>query len=204
MIKRFVNYFIIVFIIGFCIGTFFPNTYVQNKNDHKFLIWAKSLGFGPPRFEYTNNKQYIDAMKKCISYINFDLPPSQQINTELIIAQSIVESDYGRSRFAKEGNNLFGIRIWSKNGILPYGQSYSVEWRIKTYKNKCESVQDYVYLLNTKRVYAEFRRVRQQSWIQDPLKLASTLNNFSTNKQYEQKIVEVIHVLRNSKQYEKL
>jgi len=130
--------------------------------------------------------------------------PLQQINTELIIAQSVVESDYGRSRFAKEGNNLFGIRVWSKNGILPYGQPYNVEWRIKTYKNKCESVQDYVYLLNTKRVYAEFRRVRHDSWIQNPLKLAKTLNNFSTNKEYEQKIVEVIHILRNSKANEKL
>ena len=198
------QYLIAVFIIGFGIGTFFPNAYIQHKNDHKIIAWARTLGFGPPKFEYTNNREYLNSIKKCISYINFDLPPSQQINTELIIAQSVVESDYGRSRFAREGNNLFGIRIWSKNGILPYGQSYSVEWRIKTYKNKCESVQDYVYLLNTKRVYAEFRRVRQQSWIQNPLKLASTLNNFSTNKQYEQKIVEVIHILRNTKQYEKL
>jgi uncharacterized FlgJ-related protein len=199
IIKDIIYAIFAAFILGFIIGTFFPNGITQQKNNHKFMAWARSLGFGPPKFEYNNNKEYITSLKKCIDYINFDLYPSEQINTELIIAQSIVESDYGNSRFAREGNNLFGIRVWSKDGILPYHQSESINWRIKTYKHKCDSVADYINLLNTKQVYAEFRHVRKSSWIQDPIKLAKTLNNFSTNKEYEQKIVEVIHKMRENK-----
>jgi uncharacterized FlgJ-related protein len=31
------------------------------------------------------------------------------------------------SRFAREGNNLFGIRVWSKEGMLPYKQPDTIE-----------------------------------------------------------------------------
>ena len=102
IIKDIIYAIFAAFILGFIIGTFFPNGITQQKNNHKFMAWARSLGFGPPKFEYNNNKEYITSLKKCIDYINFDLYPSEQINTELIIAQSIVESDYGNSRFARE------------------------------------------------------------------------------------------------------
>ena len=32
---------------------------------------------------------------------------------ELIIAQAAIETGWGKSRFANEGNNLFGIRTWN-------------------------------------------------------------------------------------------
>jgi Bax protein len=76
-------------------------------------------------------------MQKCIAFINLDLNKDQHIPTALIISQSIVESNFGTSRFAKEGNALFGVRVWSKNGILPHKQDPSINWRIKTYSTKC-------------------------------------------------------------------
>jgi Bax protein len=113
------------------------------------------------------------------------------------VAQAIVESDYGRSRFAREGHNLFGIRIWSKEGMLPYKQPESIDWRVRAFKNKCESVKYYIEILNTKRVYAEFRRVREITVNSDPIAMAKTLDNFSTNKEYEKHVIEVIRKLRN-------
>jgi len=121
----------------------------------------------------------------------------EAINTELIVAQAIVESDYGRSRFAREGHNLFGIRVWSKEGMLPLLQPESIEWRVRVFKNKCESVKYYIEILNTKKVYAEFRRVREITLNRDPIQMAKTLDNFSTNKQYEKYVIEVINKLRN-------
>jgi Bax protein len=189
--------YLTIILLSFVLGTFFPNPIAKKKTENAIIAWAKSLGFGPPRFEYHNDKEFVVALNKCIQYLNFDIPTLKQINTELIIAQAIVESDYGRSRFAIEGNNLFGIRVWSKEGMLPLKQHESIEWRVRVFKTKCDSVKYYIEILNTKQVYAEFRKVRDFTLNRDPVKMARALDNFSTNKEYEQKIIEVIKKIRN-------
>ena len=189
--------YLIVALLAFALGTFFPNPIAKKKTENAIIAWAKSLGFGPPRFEYRNNSEFITSLKKCISYLNFDIPTRNHINTELIVAQAIVESDYGTSRFALEGHNLFGIRIWSKEGMLPYKQPDSIEWRVRVFKNKCESVKYYIEILNTKQVYTEFRKARDMSFNRDPIRMAKALDSFSTNKEYEKYVIEVIHKLRN-------
>ena len=189
--------YLIVALLAFVLGTFFPNPVAKKKTELAIIAWAKSLGFGPPRFEYHNNEEFITSLKKCIAYLNFEIPTRNQINTELIVAQAIVESNYGTSRFAIEGNNLFGIRVWSKEGMLPYRQPDHIEWRVRVFKNKCESVRYYIEILNTKQVYAEFRKARDMSFNRDPIRMAKALDSFSTNKEYEKHVIEVINKLRN-------
>ena len=182
---------------AFVLGTFFPNPAAKNKAQGEAITWAKKIGFGPPRFEYSNDKEFISSLTNCINYLNFNIPRRERINTELIIAQAIVESDYGRSRFAREGHNLFGIRVWSKEGMLPYKQPDSIEWRVRVFKSKCDSVKYYIEILNTKQVYAEFRKARDMSFNRDPIRMAKALDSFSTNKEYEKHVIEVINKLRN-------
>ena len=198
-IKTLLIKYLIVAFLAFALGTFFPNPIAKKKTESAIIAWAKSLGFGPPRFEYNNNKEFVTSLKKCISYLNFDIPTRNHINTELIVAQAIVESDYGTSRFALEGNNLFGIRVWSKEGMLPYKQPDHIEWRVRVFKNKCESVKYYIEILNTKQVYTEFRKARDMSFNRDPIRMAKALDSFSTNKEYEKHVIEVINKLRNNK-----
>ena len=196
-IKSIVIKYLIVALLAFVLGTFFPNPVAKKKTENATITWAKSLGFGPPRFEYNNNQEFIASLKKCISYLNFEIPRNKHINTELIVAQAIVESNYGTSRFAREGHNLFGIRVWSKEGMLPYKQPDHIDWRVRVFKSKCESVRYYIEILNTKKVYSEFRKARDMSFNRDPIKMARTLDNFSTNKEYEKHVIEVIKKLRN-------
>ncbi len=196
-IKNIIIKYLIVALLAFVLGTFFPNPVAKKKTENATIAWAKSLGFGPPRFEYNNNQEFITSLKKCIAYLNFDIPTNKHINTELIVAQAIVESDYGRSRFAREGHNLFGIRVWSKEGMLPYKQPDHIDWRVRVFKSKCDSVKYYIEILNTKKVYAEFRRVRELTLNRNPIAMAKTLDNFSTNKEYEKHVIEVINKLRN-------
>jgi flagellum-specific peptidoglycan hydrolase FlgJ len=196
-IKNIIIKYLIVALLAFVLGTFFPNPVAKKKTENATITWAKSLGFGPPRFEYNNNQEFITSLKKCIAYLNFDIPTNKHINTELIVAQAIVESDYGTSRFATEGNNLFGIRVWSKEGMLPYKQPDHIDWRVRVFKSKCDSVKYYIEILNTKKVYAEFRRVRELTLNRNPIAMAKTLDNFSTNKEYEKHVIEVINKLRN-------
>jgi uncharacterized FlgJ-related protein len=196
-IKSIIIKYLIVALAAFVLGTFFPNPVVKKKTENATIAWAKSLGFGPPRFEYNNNQEFITSLKKCIAYLNFEIPTNKHINTELIVAQAIVESNYGTSRFAREGHNLFGIRVWSKEGMLPYKQPDYIDWRVRVFKSKCDSVKHYIEILNTKKVYAEFRRVRELTLNRNPIAMAKTLDNFSTNKEYEKHVIEVINKLRN-------
>ena len=191
--------YLIVGLLAFVLGTFFPNPAAKRKVQVETINWAVKLGFGIPRFEYSNNKEFITSLTHCINYLNFNIPRRQRVNTELIIAQAIVESNYGTSRFAREGHNLFGIRVWSKEGMLPHKQPDTIDWRVRVFKNKCESVKYYIEILNTKRVYAEFRRVREITLNKDPILMAKTLDNFSTNKEYEKHVIEVINRLRLEK-----
>jgi uncharacterized FlgJ-related protein len=191
--------YLIVALAAFVLGTFFPNPAAKRKVQTETVNWAVKLGFGIPRFEYSNNKEFVTSLTHCINYLNFNIPKRQRVNTELIIAQAIVESNYGTSRFAREGHNLFGIRVWSKEGMLPHKQPDTIDWRVRIFKNKCESVKYYIEILNTKRAYAEFRKVREITLNKDPILMAKTLDNFSTNKEYEKHVIEVINKLRLEK-----
>jgi len=81
--------------------------------------------------------------------------------------------------------------------MLPHKQPDTIEWRVRVFKNKCESVRYYIEILNTKRVYAEFRKIREITLNKDPILMAKALDNFSTNKEYEKHVIEVIYKLRN-------
>jgi uncharacterized FlgJ-related protein len=196
-IRNIIIKYLIVALLAFVLGTFFPNPAAKRKVQVDTVNWAIKLGFGVPRFEYSNNKEFITSLTHCINYLNFNIPRRQRVNTELIIAQAIVESNYGTSRFAREGHNLFGIRIWSKDGMLPHKQPDTIEWRVRVFKSKCESVRYYIEILNTKRVYAEFRKIREITGNRNPIAMAKALDNFSTNKEYEKHVIEVIMKLRN-------
>ena len=180
----------------FVAGTFFPNPSIKEKIRNSTIEEIRKIGsFYEPKVETMSSERFIVSLKKCIDFHNLDIRKEEQIPTPLIIAQAIVESDYGTSRFAREGNNLFGIRIWSQNGMLPLKQDPSIKWRVKTYKSKCQSVKDYINILNNNHHYLEFRNVRKRT--KDPVKLAETLENYSTSQTYRTEIVKMINKIKD-------
>jgi uncharacterized FlgJ-related protein len=170
----------------FVCGTFFPNELTKQKIRDNTINEIRKIGFFEPKVENMSSERFIESMKKCIAYHNLDIRKEDQIPRELIIAQAIVESNFGTSRFAVEGNNLFGIRVWSKDGMLPHKQDPSINWRVKVFKTKCQSVKSYIYTLNENHHYKDFRQMRQRT--KDPFKLADELDNFSTSHEYSNQI----------------
>lgn len=84
------------------------------------------------------------------------IPPS------LALAQSAVESGWGTSRFAAEGNALFGQWSWS-GGIKPSEQrAQHGDHRIAAFESTGLSVWAYAHNLNTHAAYADFRRKREE------------------------------------------
>jgi uncharacterized FlgJ-related protein len=174
----------------FVCGTFFPNSSTKEKIRNSTIEEIRKIGFFEPKVENMSSERFIESMKKCIAFHNLDIRKEEQIPTSLIIAQAIVESNFGTSRFAREGNNLFGIRVWSKEGMLPLKQDPSINWRVKTYKTKCQSVKSYILTINENHHYQEFRQMRQRT--KDPMKLADALDNFSTSKEYANHVKQIL------------
>ena len=174
----------------FVCGTFFPNESVKQKIRNSTIDEIRKIGFFEPKVENMSSERFIVSMQKCIAYHNLDIRKEEQIPTALIIAQAIVESNFGTSRFTVEGNNLYGIRVWYKDGMLPAKQDPSINWRVKTFKTKCQSVKSYILTLNHNHHYTEFRQMRQRT--KDPMKLADALDNFSTSKEYANHVKQIL------------
>ena len=84
------------------------------------------------------------------------------IPVSIAIAQAANESGWGTSRFALEGNALFGQWTWSKKGISPKNKDPDQSHKILQFQILKASVRAYKNNLNTHNAYKEFREVRAQ------------------------------------------
>ena len=103
--------------------------------------------------EYKVNNKNIEELK-----IKMDIiPPS------IALAQAAYESGWGTSRFAMEGNSLFGVRTWQKGkGMVPLDRDEEASFEVKTFKIIRASISAYKKNLNTHASYKEFRRARAE------------------------------------------
>ena len=84
------------------------------------------------------------------------------IPVSMALAQAANESGWGTSRFALEGNALFGQWTWSKKGISPKNKDPNQGHKILQFQILKASVTAYKNNLNTHNAYKEFREVRAQ------------------------------------------
>jgi Bax protein len=84
------------------------------------------------------------------------------IPVSIALAQAANESGWGTSRFALEGNALFGQWTWSKKGISPKKKDPDQNHKILQFQILKASVRAYKNNLNTHNAYKEFREVRAQ------------------------------------------
>ena len=147
-----------------------------------------------PVINTDTKSQFVYTLSKCIDKIYETTDISKQIPKELIIAQAALETGWGKSRFANEGNNLFGIRTFNKDSkwLLPitWDQTKWIGWGVKVYETRCDSVKDYVRILNEVFAYEEFREARSNG--ANVYQLADTLTKYATKKNYTSLIKQVI------------
>ena len=81
----------------------------------------------------------------------------------LALAQAANESGWGTSRFALEGNNLFGEWTFIKGaGLVPRERKPGARHEVRLFPDLKSSLRSYMHNLNTHRAYAEFRKARAQ------------------------------------------
>ncbi len=158
----------------------------KNFNTVGEKVWLKR------RFrEYKIEDQDLSKLK-----IRMDIIP-----VSIALAQAANESGWGTSRFALEGNALFGQWTWSKEGISPANKDPNKTHKILQFQILKASVRAYKNNLNTHSAYKEFREVRAQLRQDDKqivgLDLTKYLKNYAAIGEKYVSILENI-IERNS------
>ena len=154
----------------------------KNKNSKDEITWLNQ------KF-----KQYGVLNKDLATLkVRMDIIP-----TSLAIAQAAKETGWGTSRFAVEGNALFGQWTWSGEGIKPAGADTDATYKVMKFNVLKASVRAYQRNLNTHSSYKKFRFVRAQlrddNKKLDSLKLAEHLENYAqTGTEYTKVLKQII------------
>jgi len=118
------------------------------------------------------------------------------IPVSIALAQAANESGWGTSRFALEGNALFGQWTWSKKGISPKNKDPNQTHKILQFQILKASVRAYKNNLNTHNAYREFRearaQLRQKNEIINGLLLTKYLKNYASIGEKYVRILEDI------------
>ena len=147
-----------------------------------------------------SEKKWLNKKLKEYNIKNIDLSELKIrmdiIPVSLAIAQAAKETGWGTSRFAKEGNALFGQWTYSENGLEPL-DSVEGEHKVARFNVLQASVRAYKLNLNTHKVYKDFRKARAELREKDEeinsLKLAKFLNKYAeTGKQYTEILEKII------------
>jgi len=119
------------------------------------------------------------------------------IPTSIALAQAAKESGWGTSRFALEGNAIFGQWTWSGNGIAPLDRESNKNHKILKFPILRASVKAYQNNLNTHKSYSSFRNkrmtMREKNRNIKGLELTETLKNYAqTGSEYTKILNQII------------
>jgi len=137
-------------------------------------------GLGPRR---RRDRQGFSALKAA-STIGFAHAGVDLVPVSLVLAQGAEESGWGTSRFASEGNALFGRWTWSGKGIKPKEQREELgDYRIAAFDKPLASVEAYLLNINSNQAYAPLRagraEARRSGQALSGWELAKTLTSYS-------------------------
>ena len=146
-------------------------------------------------------KKWLNEKFKQYGVLNKDLSTLKvrmdEVPVSLAIAQAAKETGWGTSRFALEGNALFGQWTWSGEGIKPADADHNATHKIMKFKILKSSIRAYQRNLNTHSGYKEFRMaraaLRDNRRNLDGLILATYLNRYAeTGTEYVKIIKQII------------
>lgn len=174
------------------------------QENEKLLSLNNKIKLIKSSFDQISRKE-ADWIKKLMIQYKADtldalLIKVDEIPVSLALAQAVIESGWGTSRFAFEGNALFGQYVWgaTNQGIIPNERKTDAKYKIKSFNSLSDSVASYMKNLNTNFHYNEFRINRfvlRSNSI--PLKgtlLTEFLSSYSIEDNYTDKIKNIIEL----------
>lgn len=168
----------------------------NNKNLLKISSDYKKLESLAKQYSVKNLFDYKKLLKK-IDVV----PPS------LALAQAAVESGWGKSRFVKVANNIFGHWTYGKVGIVPSRRNKGATHLIRIFPSLQGSIKAYMQNLNRTRAYYLFRNVREKERIRninpDGLILSQTMIHYSAIGEKYLKILKSIIKVNKLSRFDK-
>ncbi len=151
---------------------------IEIFNDPFFLLNKKDLIFLAKTAKKYNIRNITDK-KNFLIKIN-TVPPS------LTLAQAAIESGWGKSRFTRLANNIFGHWEYSSDGIQPKSNynNIDINYSLKIFPSIEDSVKAYLLNLNRNPAYKNFRKKRFEFKKND--KFFTGITAASTLKYYSQ------------------
>ena len=146
-------------------------------------------------------KNWLNSKFKQYGVVNKDLSTLKirmdEVPVSMAIAQAAKETGWGTSRFAQEGNALFGQWTWSGVGIKPAAADYGSTHKIMKFKVLQASVRAYKRNLNTHFSYKNFRiaraELRDKEKKLDSIILSEHLDKYAeTGKEYVRVLQQII------------
>ena len=150
--------------------------------------------------ESVENRKWLNKKYKAYKVKNKNIDDLIEkidiIPTSIALAQAAKESGWGTSRFALEGNAIYGQWTWNGDGIEPLEKTKDQNHKILKFPLLRASVKAYITNLNTHRGYKSFRTKRSELRKQNKklagIELIHELDNYAqTGKEYT-KILEKI------------
>ena len=175
---------------------------VIKENNNIKLDRIKLFGVLNKNKNTNNEKNWLEKKFKQYGVTNKDLSTLKirldEIPISMAIAQAAKETGWGTSRFAQEGNALFGQWTWTGEGIKPAGADDDSTHKVMKFKVLQASVKAYHRNLNTHSSYKEFRSARAQLRDEgkelDSLILTKYLDRYAeTGKEYVKILQQIIN-----------
>ena len=147
-------------------------------------------------------KNWLNSKFKQYGVVNKDLSTLKirmdEIPVSLAIAQAAKETGWGTSRFAIEGNALFGQWTYTGKGIKPSAADKEDKHKVMTFSVLKSSVRAYQRNLNTHSSYKEFRKARAIQRDNDEklnsIELANYLDKYAqTGEEYISTLKKIIN-----------
>tara|TARA_B110000037_G_scaffold12130_1_gene13013 strand:+ start:179 stop:1237 length:1059 start_codon:yes stop_codon:yes gene_type:complete len=146
-------------------------------------------------------KIWLNSKFKQYGVVNKDLSTLKirmdEVPISIAIAQAAKETGWGTSRFAQEGNALFGQWTWSGEGIKPSDADDDSTHKVMKFKVLQASVKAYQRNLNTHSSYKDFRSARAELRDKgekiDSMILSEYLDKYAeTGKEYVRVLQQII------------
>jgi Bax protein len=148
-----------------------------------------------------SEKQWLERKYKQYGVRSKDLSTLKirmdEIPVSLAIAQAAKETGWGTSRFALEGNALFGQWTWSGEGLKPKEAKEDQSHKVMKFNILQASVRAYQRNINTHSSYKDFRKarakLRDSNKPLDSIELSKYLNKYAeTGNQYVEVLQKII------------
>ena len=166
---------------------------IDDRN--KLMKLSKKKSTTDPEKQWLRQKLLEYKVKK--GDISELLLRMDMVPVSIALAQAAKESGWGTSRFALEGNAIFGQWTWDGQGIAPLNREKNKNHKILKFPILRASVKAYKNNLNTHKSYVKFREKREELRKKNKsisgLALTGTLKNYAqTGSEYTKILNQII------------